>query len=76
MPKLAAFAVVLENGLAMNLRTSPRLEKKQADKQAAEVKATKMPTNNKPNKKLTRKRTKEIDQKIMLTRRLETCKRT
>ena len=44
MPKFAAFATCLENGLATNLRTSPRLEKKQAAKPEAVIKPTNMQT--------------------------------
>ena len=44
MPKLAALATCLENGLAINLRTSPRLAKKQAANPAAVIKDTKMQT--------------------------------
>ena len=59
MPKLATLAVVLENGLAMNLRTSPKLAKKAAANPAAEIKATKVQTMDKLKMKVTRNNVKE-----------------
>ena len=67
MPKFAALAVALENGLAMNLRTSPRLAKKQAAKQAAVIKPVNIATSERLKIKETRKTVAETPRKTKLT---------
>ena len=72
MPKFATFAVARENGLAINLRTSPRLAKKHAARPAAEMNPTKTATKVRSSKKAARKRAQETPVKMKLNLRLAT----
>ena len=76
MPKFAALAVALENGLAMNLRTSPRFAKKQAAKQAAVIKPVNMATSERLKINEARKTVQETPRKTKLTLRFATLSKT
>ena len=76
MPKFAALATCLENGLAINLRKSPRLAKNVTAKQAAAIKPDKIATYKRLKMKLTKKRAKAMPRKIKLTLRLATLNKT
>ena len=73
---LAAFAVGLENGLAMNFLTSPRLAKKQAAKHAAEIKPIKMQTIGRLKRKARRNVAAEAARRTNVERLLATLNKT
>ena len=76
MPKFAALATCLENGLAINLRKSPRLAKNVTAKHAAATKAAKTATIKRLKINATRKIPKAMPRKIKLTLRFATLNKT